>query len=93
MSVAPEPFQTGDLLTQETPLFTKTFDRLVYLLQASEKFPRSQRVELGHRIQETALGFLDLLLRARKCAVAERLDLLHQDDVELDRLRCTVRLC
>ena len=80
-------------MTQETPLFTKTFDLLVCLLQASEKFPRSQRIVLGRRIQETALGFLDLLLRARKCAVAERLDLLHQADVELDRLRYTVRLC
>jgi hypothetical protein len=80
-------------LIQETPLFTKTFDLLVYIFQISEKFPRSQRMVLGRRVQETALGFLDLLLRARKCAVAERLDLLHQADIELDRLRYTVRLC
>lgn len=48
---------------------------------------------LGRRIQEVGTGFLDLLLRARKCAAVERLDLLRQADVDLDRLRYTVRLC
>ena len=48
---------------------------------------------LGRRIQEIGLGLLDLLLRARKCPHEERGDLLHQADLELDRLRYTVRLC
>lgn len=80
-------------MSQESPLFAKTFDLLVYLLPASEKFPRSQRVVLGRRIQEIGLGLLDLLLTARKCADAERPAVLRQADVELDRLRYTVRLC
>jgi hypothetical protein len=80
-------------LSQESPLFSKTFDLLVYLLPAVEKFPRSQRVVLGRRIQEISLGFLDLLLAARKCSNKERPGLLRQADVELDRLRYTVRLC
>jgi hypothetical protein len=80
-------------LSQESPLFAKTFDLLVYLLPASEKFPRSQRVVLGRRIQETGLGLLDLLLAARKCSAGERPPLLGQADLELDRLRYTVRLC
>jgi len=80
-------------LSQETPLFAKTFDLLVYLLAASEKFPRSYRLGLGRRIQEIGLGFMDLLLAARKCPAAERLPLLHQADLELDKLRFTVRLC
>lgn len=79
-------------MTQDTPLFAKTYDLLVYLLPAVEKFPRSQRAVLGRRIQETGLGFLDLLLAARKAPLAERGALLGQADVELDRLRYTVRL-
>jgi hypothetical protein len=80
-------------LSQESPLFVKTFDLLVYLLPAVEKFPRSQRFVLGRRIQEIGLGFLDHLLAARKCSDAERPNLLRQADLELDRLRYTVRLC
>jgi hypothetical protein len=80
-------------MSQETPLFSKTFDLLVYLLSAAEKFPRSYRLGLGRRLQEVGLGFIDLLLRARKCRTVERPALLRQADVELDRLRYTVRLC
>ncbi len=80
-------------MNRESPLFVKTFDLLVYLLPAVEKFPRSQRFVLGRRLQEIGLGFLDLLLAARKCSVEERPALLRQADVELDRLRYTVRLC
>jgi len=80
-------------LNQETPLFTKTFDLLVYLLQVSEKFPRNHRLGLGRRLQEVSLGFIDLLLEARKCPVEARPALLQRADVDLDRLRYTVRLC
>lgn len=79
-------------MSQETPLFAKTFDLLVYLFPVVDKFPRSHRAVLGRRIQETGLGFLDLLLQARKSAANQRPALLHQSDVELDRLRYAVRL-
>lgn len=52
-----------------------------------------QRVVLGRRLQETGPGLLDLLLTARKCPVEERPALLLQPDIELDRLRYTVRRC
>jgi hypothetical protein len=80
-------------LSQETPLFAKTYDLLVYLLPAVEKFPRSQRAVLGRHVQEVSLGFLDLLLKARKTPADARGELLWQADLELDRLRYTVRLC
>ena len=80
-------------MNRETPLFAKTYDLLVYLLPAVEKFPRSQRAVLGRRVQEIGLGFLDLLLTARKTPSTARGALLRQADVELDRLRYTVRLC
>lgn len=80
-------------MSQESPLFAKTYDLLVYLLPAVEKFPRSQRAVLGRRVQEVGLGFLDLLLAARKTPAKGRGALLRQADLELDRLRYTVRLC
>ena len=48
---------------------------------------------LGRRIQEIGLGFMDLLLMARKSDDAQRANLLRRADIELDRLRYTVRLC
>ncbi len=79
--------------SQDTPLFTKTFDLLVYLFTVTASFPRNQRAILGRRVQEISLGLFDLLLQARKCKPDERLELLQQADLELDRLRYTVRLC
>jgi hypothetical protein len=80
-------------MARESPLFVKTFDLLAYLLPVVEKFPRSQRALMGQRIQGIGFGLLDLLLSARKCSIEERPDLLRQADVELDKLRYTVRLC
>jgi hypothetical protein len=80
-------------LTQESPLFTKTYDLLAYVLAAVDKFPRYQRAVVGRRIQDLSWGFLDTLLAARKCTVEERPRLLTQADVTLDRLRYTVRMC
>ncbi|MBN1137801.1 MAG: diversity-generating retroelement protein Avd [Anaerolineae bacterium] len=80
-------------MSNESPLFAKTYDLLAYLFPAVDKFPRSHRAVLGRRIQETGLGMLDLLLSARKCPVEQRGSLLRQADLELDKLRYAVRLC
>ena len=44
-------------------------------------------------VLQIGLGLLDLLLEARKCGEGVRPDLLRRADIELDRLRYTVRLC
>jgi hypothetical protein len=80
-------------MDQDTPLFGRVYDLLAYLVPATDKFPRSQRPVLGRRVQEKGLALLDLLLAARKCTEKERPALLRQADLELDRLRYTVRLC
>jgi len=36
-------------MSQETPLFARTYDLLAYLLPATDKFPRSWRLGLGRR--------------------------------------------
>jgi hypothetical protein len=77
-------------MSQETPLFTKTYDLLVYLLQISDAFPRSQR-DLRQRIRTLSLACLDLLLDARKSTPYRRRALLREADATLDKLRYTVR--
>lgn len=79
-------------MNQETPLFAKAYDLLLYLLQISETFPRSHR-DLSRRLREVGFRFLDFLLAARKSPPDQRQGLLRQADIELDRLRYTVRVC
>ncbi|MCB9136980.1 MAG: four helix bundle protein [Caldilineaceae bacterium] len=80
-------------MSQESPLFAKTFDLVVYLFRVTDDFPRSRRAVLGRRIQESSLRLLDLLLEARKGPTDQRAGLLAEADLELDRLRYSVRLC
>ncbi len=79
-------------MSQETPLFAKMFDLVVYLFQVTEKFPRSQR-DLSSRIRALCLGCLDLLIDARKAPPEQRQALLRRADATLDKLRYTVRAC
>ena len=87
------PRVSGRNAARESPLFVKTFDLLAYLLAVVSKFPRNQRGGMGRRIEETGFSLLDLLLTARKCPAKARPELLRQADIELDKLRYTVRLC
>lgn len=80
-------------MARESPLYVKTYDLLAFLLPRAEQFRRSQRLVLGRRLQEVGLRFLDLILEARKSPAEGRRELLRLADVELDKLRYTVRLC
>lgn len=79
-------------MIRDSPLFTKTYDLLAYLLAAVDKFPRYQRAVLGRRIQTLSWMFFDTILTARKCTREERPGLLHQADITLDQLRYSVRM-
>jgi len=45
---------------QESPIFTKTFDLLAWLLPATLKFPREHRFVLAQRAQNAAFNFYEL---------------------------------
>ncbi len=49
---------------QESPIFTKTYDLLKWLLPATQKFPKEQRFMLAKKIQDTAFNLQDALLAA-----------------------------
>ena len=78
---------------QESPIFTKTYDLLLWLLPATTKFPREQRFVLARFIQETALRFQECLVEAGVGQGRTRSGALARADVELTKLRFYLRLC
>lgn len=76
---------------KQSPIFSKTFDFLVWLLDHTKKFPKSERFRMARRLEDTAFEFYDLLIKAtrhkrRKAAI------LLEADVTLERLRHYIRL-
>jgi len=77
----------------EYPLFPKTYDLIAWLLPHTQKFPKSQRFVLAKRVEDAALDFQALLIKARKVTGAARAEALVLADVELETLRVCLRLC
>ncbi|MBM4461173.1 MAG: four helix bundle protein [Chloroflexi bacterium] len=51
-------------MSDPTPLFTKTFDFITWLMPATNHFPRSQRFLVTERLLGAALDFQELVLEA-----------------------------
>ncbi len=47
-----------------TPLFTKTFDFITWLMPVTNNFPRSQRFLVTQRLLNAAFDFQELILEA-----------------------------
>src|SRR3972149_11052845 len=75
----------------QSPIFAKSHDLLIWLLQHTAKFPKSERFRLAKRVEDSAFAFYDLIARATK--VHDKRRTLLEADLELDRLRLNVRLC
>ena len=78
---------------QQSPIFTKTYDLLVWLVPATTKFPREQRFVMARAVQETALRFHERLIEAGLAQDKARRRALAQADVDLTKLRFYLRLC
>lgn len=81
------------LQMKESPIFSKTYDLLLWLIPTTLKFPREQRFLLARAIQETALRFQEDLLEAGLSRDRERNRALGRADVNLAKLRFYLRLC
>lgn len=79
--------------TSEYIIFPKAHDLVLWLLQATQNFPRNQRFVMAKRVQDAALDFHDTLIEARKAPAAERERALLRADVALETLRLHLRLC
>jgi four helix bundle protein len=78
---------------QESPIFTKTHDLLLWLIPTTLKFPREQRFVLGKRVQEKALDFQEIIMEAALSRGRRQAELLIQADLTLAKLRSHLRLC
>ena len=53
----------------ESPLLEKTYDFLKWLMQATEKFPKTQRFVLAQKLQQTGFRFYDLIVEDAQVTV------------------------
>lgn len=79
------------LKSAASPIFGKTYDFVLWLLNHTEKFPKSERFRLARRLEDAAFEFYELLIRATRTSRRKQAALLDADLV-LDRLRLYVRL-
>jgi four helix bundle protein len=75
-----------------TPIFSRTFDFVSWLLAVTERFPRSQRFVITRRLMDAALNFQELLVEANNQRGRARLNRLDLADAELDKVRLYLRL-
>lgn len=75
----------------ETPIFTRTFDLLAWLLPATNHFPRAYRHTVTRRLTDAALDLRERLEEAN-VQISERRRLLVDADAALARLRMYLRL-
>lgn len=75
----------------QSPIFSKTSDFLLWLLNHTEKFPKSDRFRMGKRLEDSAFRFYELLIEATRTRKRKR-QLLLKADVKLEKLRLFVRM-
>jgi hypothetical protein len=75
----------------ESPLFVRTHDFLLWLLPQVQKFPRAYRFTLSERIQRQAMEFQDSIVWAGKSKGDHRRVWLAKADVLLEQIRFWLR--
>ena len=76
---------------KSSPIFTRTYDLLRWLIPQTVKFPRQQRFVLAEAVQRTVMQFQEDLIEA---AYADQpLPALQRADVTLAKLRTYLQLC
>jgi len=76
---------------KQSPIFSKTYDFVAWLIPLTVSFPRQQRFVLAQALQQESLRFQGLLIEAAHHRQPR--DLLIAADAELDKVRTHVRLC
>jgi hypothetical protein len=76
---------------KQSPIFSKTYDFVAWLIPLTLKFPRQQRFVMAGALQREALRFQELLIEA--VHRAQPREALVAADAELDKLRTHLRLC
>lgn len=76
---------------KQSPIFSKTYDFILWLLNHTENYPKSERFRMARRLEDTAFEFYELIVEASRADKRKR-QLLQQADLALDKLRLYWRL-
>jgi four helix bundle protein len=91
MELAKKNFELGKPMTEtQSPIFAITSNFLLWMMNLTENFPKSERFRLAKRIEDSAFDFYEEMIRAVKGHDKRRI--LLQADLELDKLRLYLRL-
>lgn len=75
----------------ESPVFIRTHDFLLWLIPQVQKFPRPHRFGVTERIQRLGLDLQDRLVAAGKSKGTARLTRLEEADIHLEQIRFWIR--
>ena len=64
---------------KQSPIFSKTYDFILWLLNHTEKFPKSERFRLARRLEDTVFEFYHLLMKATRSTKRKQTILLNAD--------------
>jgi hypothetical protein len=78
-------------MMKQSPIFSKTYDLLRWLIPATTQFPRQHRFVLATVVQQTTLHFQAQIIEAARAA--DPRPGLHDADTDLIKLRLYLRLC
>lgn len=79
-------------MTEQSPIFAKTYDLMVWLIPLVTGFPKDQRFRLAARIEDSLFAFQEHLLRTTRVRERDRRGQLLAADLELEKLRLYLRL-
>ena len=75
---------------KESPLFSKSYAFIQWLIPQTVKFPREQRFVVAQRLQNTALDYMECLYMATDGM--QQVQALRRADIKLKQLRFYLRL-
>ncbi len=75
---------------RQSPIFSKTYDFILWLLNHTERFPKSERFRMGKRIEDASFAFYEFLVEAAR--TQQTAAALRDADLELTKLRLYLRL-
>jgi len=75
----------------DPPVFVFWYDFLRWLLEKTEKFPKSVRFSFTVRIENLALDVIEGIIEARYSG--ERKAILRRIDLDLEKMRVLLRMC
>jgi len=78
------------MVERQSPIFSKTYDLLLWLLNHTEHFPKSERFRMGKRMEDSAFTFYEKLIEASRRQ--SKHEILANADLELIKLRLYLRI-